>query len=95
MSVRAIDLKENMYAFCLWVQTPNLSIEQAFELLESGIKRRRNDLTDEDFENIIQMQKEMNFCEIAKVFNINYFTLRSYVVRYKESKAGDKNEYVS
>lgn len=79
----------NFAAFALAVLKP-LTVEQAFEMIQAGVKRN-NKYTKKDEQDMIEMRKQgMTYAAIGNAYGVTTSCIRRKIIRVKEEMKNGK-----
>ena len=77
MMLQAVDLRHNLYAFCLAVMK-GYTPEQAFDYLESETPRQKRQnltITVEDVREMIRLKEHMTYEQIGKIYGLTKYAV--------------------
>lgn len=81
------ETSENFYALYLWIRTPNITPEQAFELLETGKLPNRKDITERDLKVMVKLREHLTYRQIGEIYNMDWRAVYKRISRYKKRNA--------
>jgi len=84
--LHAKDISENLYALYLWIRIPNITPEQAFELLETGKIPVRTDITERDVLIMSKLHKHLSYKQIGELYNMDSRAVYKRISRYNKKK---------